>query len=47
MNAGYKKAAGITGFRRLFAAALEPQIVPRSPSLELYVLPNGGGQLLY
>jgi len=25
----------------------EPLIVPRAPSLELYVLPNGGGQLIY
>ncbi len=25
----------------------KPLIVPRAPSLELYVLPNGGGQLIY
>ena len=29
------------------AAARGRDFVPRSPSLELYVLPNGGGQLLY
>jgi hypothetical protein len=34
------------GFRG-FSCGRGRDFVPRSPSLELYVLPNGGGQLLY
>ena len=31
--------------RRIYLAVARP-IVPRTPSLELYVLPSGGGQLI-
>ena len=31
--------------RRIYLAVSRP-IVPRAPSLELYVLPSGGGQLI-
>ncbi len=38
-------AANSESLRRIYLAVTRP-IVPRAPSLELYVLPSGGGQLI-
>src|SRR6266566_478217 len=38
-------AANSMSLRRIYLAVSRP-IVPRTPSLELYVLPSGGGQLI-
>jgi hypothetical protein len=35
----------LSSLRRIYLAVSRP-IVPRAPSLELYVLPSGGGQLI-
>jgi hypothetical protein len=39
-----RNAADSMSLRRIYLAVARP-IVPRTPSLELYVLPSGGGQL--
>ena len=36
-----------TGSRGIALRLMRRVNVPRAPSLELYVLPNGGGQLLF
>ncbi len=46
-SSGNENAAGIRKDSAAIVCGPEPLIVPRAPSLELYVLPNGGGQLIY
>ncbi len=40
------KCRGIHMDSAAIVCGQKPLIVPRAPSLELYVLPNGGGQLI-